>query len=1313
MLCLFIVILTMVTTTCAAQTSEDYTTEDMKGPNHELFAQGVECYRSGKYQEALEIFLRITDLDEQSYASIWDRTKFDTIRQSYIYNWIFHCRLHTEPEATLAEMGNNGNTSVTCEFHPPIDRNLTYEIDTIEAYSYNFEKAIPHYLELVRQKFGQDTPEYAYFLYNCSDAFINNSSREIDYLQQALDIYTRTMGKDNIVRVHVLEKMGTLYSLANDDATAARLYEEALLPLEKTFGLQSRQYKEFLSKTINHYERDGNHKKAIQYLKWQYENGLFLSHWTKSDVLFELAEQIIEQGDCIDGKNAYQQAADFIISEMETAPTLNTPKIHSRSIKFLMDANRRELALKYIWEEIEADEVHNLINYEILVEELIKDKDYKRALNILNRWMNVIEDGRKSTTLYHDYAYLYRSLIDATTLQSYIFIKRNENSKALQAWQSCLDNINRQDLKLRKFEIWQPMIHKAFYGYVLLQHAKMLNIMGQKIEAAREIKESSTFQTEKLLKEMLTKGIQEREQYWASHQTTYEITIPKLVLLNNQKDAVETLYNISLFSKGLLLNMEQEVERLLYETGSTKELALLNQLQSDRRLLSDIEELNTRVPVTITVDSLKRRVRFQEKDLMRILDDDKKNVMEKDNVISRLQPDWRIVRQSLNQQEVAVEFLAVPFKTDSIVYVALTLRNDYESPHMTTLFLQHQIDRLSNRNSDDLDSIYKLVWLPLADEIQNAKRIYFSASSALHQIGIEHLPQMSEYECYRLSSTRELIRPHHHSANIEAVLYGGLQYELTKDELTNLARQQEPTNEDKYKQKPNLRSYRGALNGLPLLDGSRQEVDTIAKIIKAQHTANVITMMGKDGSESSFKQLSGQDKTLLHLSTHGFYVSPEERPHKSAAANASTDDSNSYGLLSEDQLLSNSGLFMAGADNCISGDGNLIDGNDGILTAKEISRLDLNGLELVVLSACETALGDVSNEGVYGLQRAFKKAGAQSLLMSLWKVDDEATSMLMTEFYKNWMEMSMTKYNALELAKQKIRSHKEKGWDDPTYWAAFILLDGYDQLPEPTMTNKGETYSQYQKDEDYLRYIKEKRAKARAELATSQFDTAISYYRVQDYNEAEKYFLKALENYTRLFNQDPNTYRPNLANTQYYIGVSYYHMLNYTQAEKYALMALENRTLLFKKDPSTYHTSIATTQLFLGYLYAELKDYTKTEEYYTKAIENYSQLYENNPQNNRYSLASSYNGLAYLYAKKKDFRNAIKTIDHAIALMPEEANYYDSKGEILLMKGDEQKALNLWQKVLELDPEFLKTHDSNLYKQLKEKGLTQDKTSSE
>jgi CHAT domain-containing protein len=114
---------------------------------------------------------------------------------------------------------------------------------------------------------------------------------------------------------------------------------------------------------------------------------------------------------------------------------------------------------------------------------------------------------------------------------------------------------------------------------------------------------------------------------------------------------------------------------------------------------------------------------------------------------------------------------------------------------------------------------------------------------------------------------------------------------------------------------------------------------------------------------------------------------------------------------------------------------------DGILTAKEIADVDLRGLDLVVLSACQTGLGDISQgEGVFGLQRGFKKAGANSILMSLWEVNDEATQILMTQFYKNLVS-GQSKRQSLHYAQKYLREYNNGRYHEPKYWAAFILLD--------------------------------------------------------------------------------------------------------------------------------------------------------------------------------------------------------------------------------------------------------------------------------
>ena len=145
--------------------------------------------------------------------------------------------------------------------------------------------------------------------------------------------------------------------------------------------------------------------------------------------------------------------------------------------------------------------------------------------------------------------------------------------------------------------------------------------------------------------------------------------------------------------------------------------------------------------------------------------------------------------------------------------------------------------------------------------------------------------------------------------------------------------------------------------------------------------------------------------------------------------------------LAEDKVLTRSGLLFAGANTALRHQPVPEGMDDGILTARELSTLDLRGLSLVVLSACQTGLGEVSEEGVFGLQRGFKKAGAQTIMMSLWKVADDATATLMTHFYQGLLG-GLSKRQAFLKAQSLLRA--DSRYSAPRFWAAFVLLDALD-----------------------------------------------------------------------------------------------------------------------------------------------------------------------------------------------------------------------------------------------------------------------------
>ena len=214
--------------------------------------------------------------------------------------------------------------------------------------------------------------------------------------------------------------------------------------------------------------------------------------------------------------------------------------------------------------------------------------------------------------------------------------------------------------------------------------------------------------------------------------------------------------------------------------------------------------------------------------------------------------------------------------------------------------------------------------------------------------------------------------------------------------------------------------------------GKLVEINEIAHILE-KYNINVKRYSGYDGKERSFKQISGQSPSIIHMATHGFSYSKDESESKSF-----------YELLDMnhdsplDLTLQRCGLILSEGNEAWNGKLSDDKDEDGILLANEIASLDLSKTSLVVLSSCQSGLGDITSEGVYGLQRAFKQAGVKTLIMSLWKIDDVATMIMMKSFYQELME-GQTKRHAFINAQKRLREFKE--FDNPFYWASFIMLD--------------------------------------------------------------------------------------------------------------------------------------------------------------------------------------------------------------------------------------------------------------------------------
>lgn len=386
---------------------------------------------------------------------------------------------------------------------------------------------------------------------------------------------------------------------------------------------------------------------------------------------------------------------------------------------------------------------------------------------------------------------------------------------------------------------------------------------------------------------------------------------------------------------------------------------------------------------------------------------------------------WEEVKKELQPGEAAIEFISGHFirqghylRKKSIA--AIVLRHD-GYPTIVPLSSSDELEQIFNQSRDTqttLQLVYQSLWLPLEQHLHDITRIYYAGSSVFSTLALGVLPdshgQMlcDRYDLQLLSTTGS----------------GVLEY---------LKRWRKPQNailvgDISYGGEPYSGTYRYALRGnVAPLDNSMVELLAIQMYLKKKKV-KLQLLTGMSASELAIKQLSGKCPELLHLVTHGFYIGSNMRDEYQPALKALNVNS-----FHERTALGRCGLLMAGANRAWT-TGEVTPGqDDGILTGEEIAALDLRGCRLVVLSACDTGLGDVTDyEGVIGLQRAFKLAGVQTVVMSLWKVRDDVTALLMTHFYEHLVE-GKTPHEAMREAQKEVR----KDFPHPRDWASFVVLD--------------------------------------------------------------------------------------------------------------------------------------------------------------------------------------------------------------------------------------------------------------------------------
>lgn len=515
--------------------------------------------------------------------------------------------------------------------------------------------------------------------------------------------------------------------------------------------------------------------------------------------------------------------------------------------------------------------------------------------------------------------------------------------------------------------------------------ANILAYMGRIHEGASVYKGVIEWYRDKMLNDLQSVPSTERDKYLANMIELLQNAIPFGIKAKYNEDEFTALaYECLLLTKGLLLATEKSTETILRENGTDEEISSLSTLYQLKSYLTELlanpesdpkDVLNTYAQIkTIDVNLANTCAHYG-------------------NNTSFSSIGYEQIKNSLKDGEILLDFADFKPKSKPRQYVCYEIRHDQKYPAVHYICNGAELDSLLSLEDHRWGNLYSgeagadmasIIGKNLRKIISDAQRVYYVPSGIFHKLAIEAIPLDGErfgdnYSFYRLSSARELISDNDSTPLNSAQLYGGLTYG----------------------------------NDIKPLVRSLQEVTDISNMLNG--VMDQQTLVADKGTKESFMQMNCKAPNILHLSTHGFYYSL-------------TDQNLPSSLEGYNDAMSLSGLVMSGGS---------LSSRLGLLTADEVAQCNLSNTDIACLASCHSGQGEVTSEGIYGLQRAFKKAGAKTVIMNLWEASDVATQCFMTNFYSDLIHGSKDRHKAFQFARDEVR----KQYPSPFYWAGFIMVD--------------------------------------------------------------------------------------------------------------------------------------------------------------------------------------------------------------------------------------------------------------------------------
>lgn len=882
-------------------------------------------------------------------------------------------------------------------------------LGTAYYFALKYDEAEAAFLEVKKireNKLGKEHSEYARILNNLANLYIDMGrykAAESLYLETKA-IQEKLTGKENADYCWTLNNMGLLYRQMGNFEEAERLFTETNAIRLKLLGRDHADYPSGLMNLGNLYTVLGNYEKARP-----------------------LYEEAAELSSNLFGKN-----------DPRYGQLINNIAVMYTDMDFNPAAEPLYLEAKKIFEEKSGKEspdytstINNLAIF------YIHQQKYLNAKGLLDEARTIRE---KTTGVNHpDYA---NALEDLSLLNT----KMKNLPEALR-------------LRNQAVGFFEKSLGKNHNRYAqnLLSLAQIEGMAGKLKDADTHFAEAAGIQRINVMKS--TRFMSERELSSYTELFKQNIDIINSYTFRRASSTVmgQVSYDNALLYKGFLLNSSFKIKNL-----GRKDKAIAEQfdlLASYNKRLNQANDKPRNERDTLIIKDLEQKSAKLEKDLVL-------KVAGLGDAIKEVK--WDQVKSILKPGEAAIEFihfkLNFPEKSDSILYAALLVKPESGNPEFIPLFEEKALDSLLSKKGErnelyveqlySLDgrgavaiekpqkTLYDIIWKPLESKLINTKTIYQSSTGLLHRINLGAIPinedetLTDKYNFIKLGSTRQLVTGlQDDKMGGSPALFGGITYEpdSTTAPIFNQGSDVLAMRRNEAQIPAAERAERGG--SWTFLKWTAKEINAISNIMKSASMAPDM-LTGNNAIEESVKKLgsNGPSPNIIHIATHGFFF-PDPKEH--IPTNGTIETIESKFKISEQPMI-RSGIVMAGGNYAWKTGKPYHEGlDDGILTAREISQMNLAQTELVVLSACETGLGDIKgNEGVYGLQRAFKIAGAKYLLMSLWQVPDRETMEFMTTFYSHWLSEKMSIPEAYHQTQKEMKDR----FLNPFSWAGFVLI---------------------------------------------------------------------------------------------------------------------------------------------------------------------------------------------------------------------------------------------------------------------------------